>query len=128
MGVCATHYVVAGVKLHYKEAFPNSDSDSDSERFDEYFDNAYSDEIINKNDISIIADGMNGDYVVVGKIIAKAVAEHGDGLPMTCCDMSDDEKNKIISLIIVLFRDKFPHLQLLLPYLVCRVYAFTHYH
>ena len=76
MGVAATHYIVIGValtdKVQINEFF--SLTEKHFEFFDNYNDNAYKDQITpTPSGVHIIADGMSGKYVVVGKIIYKSL-------------------------------------------------------
>ena len=75
MSVNATHYVVFGVvitdEIQVNDFFKIEESHLDF--MEDYHDNPYDPKIIpNKSGINVIADGMNGEYVVVGKILAKS--------------------------------------------------------
>lgn len=66
MSVNFNQYIFFGVKLPYE----NQDDDS-YEKFEPYIDNCYKKEITGHNDISCIYDGMNGHYIMLGRIILK---------------------------------------------------------
>lgn len=76
MGVAATHYVVLGVaitdKAQVKEFFRINEEHF--EFMEGYDDNAYEENVTpSESGIHVIVDGMSGNYVVVGKILAKAI-------------------------------------------------------
>lgn len=76
MGVAATHYVMLGVaitdKAQVKEFFHISEEHF--EFMEGYDDNAYEENVTSsESGIHVIVDGMSGNYVVVGKILAKAI-------------------------------------------------------
>ena len=81
MGVSTTHYVVIGVSLTDEKLikeFSKINEDHYDELNDHYYDNPYKREITpTESGIHIIADGMCGKYVVVGKIITKGLEENG---------------------------------------------------
>lgn len=86
MGVATTHYLMLGVviqdKQEVKQFFQNTSEKY--ELIDEYDDNGYKDEITpTPSGLHIIADGMNGGYVVFGKILAKDL----QGLELTTFDL-----------------------------------------
>lgn len=67
MGVDTTNYIVFGYKLPYS-IFGDSEWDDFYNKFEDYIESTYDDKY-KKRLLSIIADGMGGKYVVVGKII-----------------------------------------------------------
>lgn len=82
MGVATTHYIMFGVAIRDKaEVKQFFQSTEDKYAFlDQYDDNGYQEEITpTASGLHIISDGMNGEYVVVGKIIQKGL----DGLDFT---------------------------------------------
>lgn len=92
MGVVQTHYIIVGLRL----PFPDEDEDEDEdEKWSGYSDNGYIDEIGHVKGISIISDGMNGEYFLIGRIISKGVAEHGDGLDLTDCSVTENMQTSI---------------------------------
>jgi hypothetical protein len=78
MGVDTVLYVVYGVILDdLKDVQTYFDSDFDEGPYD---DNTYREEIsITDSGLHIISDGMNGRYVIFGKIISKGL----DSLPLS---------------------------------------------
>lgn len=126
MGVAATHYVVLGVaitdKAQVKEFFRISEEQLPLDFMDGYDDNGYKEEITpSKSGIHVISDGMNGKYVVVGKILAKGIE---GGLDFT--EVSDISKQyrKFYSEVLKLDQmlgTKFGGLD-------AKVIAFTHWH
>jgi len=75
MGTSATHYVVYGIAITDKVV--SQILDLDCGVLDQYYDNPYKSEVTNGNDIHIICDGMSGEYVVIGKIVSKAIESEG---------------------------------------------------
>jgi hypothetical protein len=73
-----THYVMIGIKV----PFPK-DYDTLYDLFEPYQDNSNRDEITVHNGLTVVVDGMCGDYMVIGQVLAKGREE--DGLPMTRC-------------------------------------------
>lgn len=59
MGVRTSHYVVLGAKLPYKPG--------DSERYEAY---EFSSWKPKKSGLVVIVDGMSGDYIIVGHMLA----------------------------------------------------------
>jgi hypothetical protein len=81
MGVATTHYCIFGVmetdKKKVKEFFSLNEKHLDF--MDGYDDNGYKDEVTpNESGIHVIVDGMNGGYVVIGKIMFKSL----EGFPL----------------------------------------------
>jgi hypothetical protein len=75
MSVQQNHYVVIGKRFDYKEFYtlvcPNGDADHYFDTEHPYTDSAFKG-IHHHNDICIISDGMNGKYVVVGRVLQKS--------------------------------------------------------
>ena len=124
MGVASTHYVVLGVaitdEVQVKEFFRMTE-----EQFalmDGYDDNGYKEEISpTESGIHVIQDGMNGQYVVVGKILAKGVHS---GLDLIEVSKINKQYKKIYPEILKLDRalgTKFGLLE-------AKVIVFTHWH
>lgn len=84
MGVDATHYLVIGVIDNNRKSvmdFFNEKSEAYRNIIDKYTDDNYEEKISKtKSGIHIIADGMDGEYIVVGQIIDKSIE---DGLKIT---------------------------------------------
>lgn len=119
MGVRTTNYIVVGVKFNYEDFEEDFLENVYSNDLD---DNAY-DEAIRSNDdgISIIADGMSGKYVVIGKILSKRC--DGKGFKMT--EISDNWSNDKVKENLADSIAKVTTKQFN-PYGI-RVYVFTHY-
>ncbi len=81
MGTCQTHYVILGIRVPFAER-------EDLERF---HDNGYQSEI--KGPLSLVVDGMNGKYMIMGEILAKGL-EH-EGLPVTEYKHDESKAEKI---------------------------------
>lgn len=71
-------YIVLGVRLDYKEfnrMFRSLCNGDDSEAFDTfvdpYCDNAFREDCDPHNGLSMLYDGRDGDYVVIGEILHK---------------------------------------------------------
>jgi len=64
MSIQANTYIIVGVKLPYpeNEEFRNS--------LDPYKDSAFKG-ITHKNGLCALADGMNGNYIIIGKVLHK---------------------------------------------------------
>lgn len=75
MGTRMTMYVVAGIR------FGDPDDLGDSGQYDDIHENDYKSSF-DKDKIAMVWDGMNGDYAVVGKVLAKGLEEDG-GYGMT---------------------------------------------
>ena len=76
MGSEVVHYVVLGVSINDKAEVKKffGLTEGQYELMDAYHDNTYQEGITpTASGIHIISDGMNGDYVVVGKILQKAI-------------------------------------------------------
>lgn len=78
MGVRVTHYVVVGIVLDDKSQIKifNKCVEDNFEFFEEYDDNAYQKDIsTTPSGIHVIVDGMNGKYIVIGKILDKGLED-----------------------------------------------------
>lgn len=120
MGTTSTHYVVVGVceqrRHKVKKWFESSE---DRFNFLEKFrDNSYLDAVVHHDGITLIADGMCGNYIVIGSVLAKACSEHGDGLPMTDCKVHEN----LVQIVREGLQRHFPEF----GELSIGVYAFTH--
>jgi len=74
MGVDTTNYIVFGYKLPYSVCGKDEDYDDFYEKFKEYIESEH-DEKYKKRLLSIISDGMDGKYCIVGKIIDRTDAD-----------------------------------------------------
>lgn len=121
MGVHATHYVVLGVVIN-KEKFKDFRKleEENYEFFEQFDDNSYEEKITSgPNNINIIVDGMSGEYIVIGKIIAKGL----DGLPFTTLDIDQKVVYETGKAIYELF-EKFNYFE----WVDVKYIAFTHWH
>ena len=112
MGVDMTHYVVLGVKVPFK--------DIGTEKWDmleAYEDNGYEKIPTIKDGLTLVSDGMNGEYAVMGMVLAKGMEE--DGLEMTEC-RCDEALATVIGHKVC---------QVLgVPDRPASIFAFTHFH
>jgi len=108
MSVQIVHYVIFGIKYKY----------IDDDIFEEYEDSAFKSKIGNKDGITAIVDGMDGKYVFIGKILAKASAERCDGFDITEISYTEDTVNLVISKCTELI-GHIPNAP--------KLYVFTHY-
>jgi hypothetical protein len=91
MSVQTTQYVMLGNRFKYDDFYNRvqrrvatnpRDAEAELDKWrdeveDLYYDNTHSDDIHHHQGIAIVSDGMNGEYVCVGYIIAKS-NEYGD--------------------------------------------------
>ena len=77
MGVDRTDYALVGVRFNYDEFVEKNGGDDAYEKFDSIHDNGYREKF--SKDIACIWDGMNGEYIFFGIILAKAVEKNGGG-------------------------------------------------
>lgn len=115
MGTARTDYVIAGYRFDLRQVITIPDEIPDS-----YHDNGYNREF-DGDSLNVIVDGMNGRYLFVGFILAKAAGEEGGGLPIVKCNkqkwMLKRAKREAVSL--------FPNGAALGE---LGVWAFTHWH
>jgi hypothetical protein len=97
MGVKATHYVTYGLKLPFKFF----SEEQREELYDLYDDNAYKEKITHE-DISVISDGMGGEYLFIGKILAKG--SESNGLEFTEISLSEAEERKTKDLVLSIIK------------------------
>lgn len=116
MGTEATHYVMAAIKL--EDPHVVWDNEELRAKMDPHEDNGYRDEVTEIDGITVVSDGMNGQYIMIGQVLAKGVAEHGDGLDLTECECKPSQRRKLAKLI----QEKFGITG------DVKVWAFTHYH
>ena len=122
MGTVRTHYVMLGAKL----PFDIIDREEDYEKFDAYEDNGYRPEIKEHNGLTMVTDGMNGEYVFIGKVLKKAL-DH-EGLEVTdCLAFSQREMNVLENLIRSEFWEEFGE-EFKDRDIGLSVWAFTHWH
>ena len=116
MGTDRTDYIILGVKVSFSHVA--EDDDNYNILLDLYEDNAYQDGITPHDGVNMVSDGMNGEYAVVGRILAKSTYE---GLPMTDCSINYtqfelDLLARVINKITGLIDPEI------------KVFAFTHWH
>ena len=105
MGVERCDYVIVGVKLDYDEFWSIQGGDEAAhDKFQEFYDNEYREEIGSKDGVTVISDGMNGKYVYIGYVIKKA--REGQGLGHTKCKSSKEQKAALRMILPVLFNLK----------------------
>jgi hypothetical protein len=86
-------YVIHGMKFPFRTIFPQCGSDYEREqaiveKYAPYEDNCYQSEVIELDGLTIVSDGMNCEYVVIGKVIQKALIDNGGGLEiMDACTL-----------------------------------------
>lgn len=110
MSVRRNDYVVVGVKLPWSD-------DVYGLLENDHYDNGYKPEITEHNGLTMIADGMDGKYIIVGKVLAKSMDY--DGLPMTECRATDIMRCKVKTAVRETLNIDDPEV---------RVWAFTHWH
>lgn len=113
MSTSSNTYVMFGVKLPY-DAF----TEEQHESMWLYTDSAYQG-IKHHNGLCVVADGMNGEYIFIGRVLAKSVDEDGTGLPVTHCSVDADLRDEVSALLM----KHFP----ISGECDLTVYAFTHY-
>ena len=69
MGTERVDYIILGMKFDYKTFMVIHEGDN----FDEWEDNPYREEITTNDRHIVLIDGMNGQYVIAGLIIAKSI-------------------------------------------------------
>jgi hypothetical protein len=71
MSTQINQYLIYGVKLDYNEESEKHDEDALFEHFERFTDNSFTDEM-NPNGLHCLFDGMNGDYILVGRCLKKS--------------------------------------------------------
>jgi len=130
MGVDRTDYVIVGVNVPYDDFYAGVSHPNDGDGMDHYekycepyVDDSHKSEIHERDGLTMIFDGMNGKYVIVGRVLAKARASHGEGLPMIDCSLPPESEVKLLSALI---GKCFPFLDM--AHYPIRVWALAHYH
>lgn len=114
MGVAVNQYLILGVKLAYGTV--------SSEQAEDYEDNGYKPDVIHKNGLATVSDGMNGKYIFIGRILEKSPNyERIDG--PYCFEPVDPERAELIAGLINL---SFPNLTVDSD--MVRTWFVTHYH
>ena len=117
MSVQRNQYIIIGCEYDYDEF--NENYNDDEKYVEPYDDNAFDEKIIEHNGLSMIYDGMNGQYVYIGKIIEKT--KDYEVIERFCFDDYADEEEK--DLINAIIKTEFPKL----PDKPINVYLVTHY-
>ena len=98
MSIQRNRYIIIGCKYNYKEF---NEKYNDYEKYvSPYLDSSFDEKIIEHNGLSMIYDGMNGEYVYIGKIIKKT-GEH-EIIEYFCfedCGIWEEDKELMISII-----------------------------
>jgi hypothetical protein len=115
MGVVTNQYIIVGVNLPYEAL--------DYEQLEGYHDNGYKEEVVHKNGLTAIQDGMSGKYLVIGRIIEKAPPDIMIGDGVTTLDPVAFDKAEMIASLINL---SFPSLSVSVADI--RSMLVTHYH
>lgn len=92
MSVQETTYIVLGVRLPF-DYF--SEEEREALYGGKYTDNVHKRDIGNHNGITVILDGKNGEYCVIGKVLVKARHTEGDGVSFTTLDISDSARDDV---------------------------------
>lgn len=105
MGTNRVDYVILGYKWDSLKEFDKEvrvvlQLDDDIDVYDplsKYYDNEYRDEICSCDGMSIILDGMCGDYALAGMILSKGNIDHGrcSGLDLVDCTPNSADVNKV---------------------------------
>lgn len=119
MSVQINQYLICGVKLDYKEYESKwaNEEDKGYDRLSPYMDSAFKG-IQHKDNISCIFDGMNGDYIFMGKVLAKTQDHEFFEPEMEIEFLTKLEKDlllKVIKTIVDTDQEE------------CKYYLFSHY-
>lgn len=112
MSIQSNTYVLVGVKLDYDHF-----TEEQFDELDDYRDSAY-DGACHHNGLSLIEDGMNGEYCFIGRVLAKSIDADGEGLPITECTVPAGLRAEVSDLLVEHFELSEPDV---------RLWAFTHY-
>ena len=67
MGVQSNQYLIYGAKLNYEDY----KGEEWYEKFEPFMDSAF-DEVMNPGGLTCLFDGMNGNYIIIGRVIKKS--------------------------------------------------------
>lgn len=98
MSIQSNQYIMYGIELDYTKNYKELDSDKKLHLLDNFCDNAFETDDIDKPLMAII-DGMNGEYMKVGKILFKS---DNRSLLKDCINLSEiklPKKSKLQELI-----------------------------
>lgn len=113
MSVNTNQYIMLGVNL------PFITETEKGEKIEPYHDNDYKKTVHEKDGLTVVSDGVNGDFTMVGKVLERSnLNETLDG-PIKLLTVSPALKRQVAKKISSLFSIKNPDVQL---------WFFTHYH
>ena len=108
MSIGRVDYVIVGMKFPFKAIFPDCQNDSETEqyldKYDLYLDDYYKEAITEHDGLTLVADGMNGKYVIIGKVLRKATIDQGIDIINTAEEMPVEEFGPIALAIRKLVR------------------------
>lgn len=88
MGVSNVHYIILGIRLEFQNL-----GHIEPEFLEKFEDNCYVKDVTEKDNITLISDGMNGEYHFIGKVLAKSTSSVGfDEAVSFDCDQNEREK------------------------------------
>jgi len=94
MSIQKNQYVIYGVKLPY-----NHFSEEEHEALDKYIDSAFKIDDINPGGVHVLADGMNGKYVILGRCLKKS-SDHQSIDMFECDDPSLSAEKEIADVLL----------------------------
>ncbi|MCK9458231.1 MAG: hypothetical protein M0R80_01090 [Proteobacteria bacterium] len=125
MGCHRCEYVMFGAKFKYNEF---ETPDDDYELTEPYDDNAYQDKVTSCNGLTLVTDGMNGNYIYFGEVIAKA-REESEGIEVS---FEVETLQSVIGVkriaIIAAIKKEAEKLGITLPPFDVGLHVFTHWH
>ena len=123
MGVERTHYIMLGVKFPFNIIdHDNLLDDGYYEKYEVYEDNGYEEEITEHCGLTMVSDGMNGEYIFIGKVIQKKL-DHEGFKPTDCLQFSQNEMKLLEHLIKSKFEEEAKDMDIKVS-----VWVFTHWH
>lgn len=99
MSVRTNQYLIQGVKLPYNSHQSRYDD------YEPYFDDGRSLVIKPYKGLNVIFDGMNGKFIIIGRIIVKAVIDESIAGPIKIPEIDSNTADMIANLINVSFPD-----------------------
>jgi len=76
MGVRTTIYIIAGIKIPLDEfKYGHDDNDDDGEALEPYRDSSYDSKVGAYDGLTVLIDGMGGEYAVIGQCLIKVRGE-----------------------------------------------------
>ncbi len=113
MSVHSNTYVLVGVKLPFEHF-----NEDQRESHEAYTDSSRKG-IHHHNGLCVIDDGMSGEYCFIGRVLAKSIDEHCEGICPTDCTV---DGTIVVAEVADLLKQHFD-----LDDPDVRVWAFTHY-